>query len=177
MSTSTIRQLTSLWTFLCPWAVETPPSSRFRDACIDVCEGHALNFSHSVQMHLLSSMHDTGHACFNFLTLSTFFFLFVCLSLIPLYSCTLELHLIFGFIYFLSLFCFFVSLAHPKLSIYLFLLSLCVYLILFFKILNFIIMSFLVSYFSISSLLDFVLGIFMSSISLLHIFKIWCPTS
>ena len=26
--------------------------------CTDVCEGHALNFSHSVQLHLLSSMYD-----------------------------------------------------------------------------------------------------------------------
>ena len=26
--------------------------------CSDVCEGHVLNFSHSVQLHFLSSMHD-----------------------------------------------------------------------------------------------------------------------
>ena len=113
------------------------------------------------------------HALISLLCLP--FLSFFCLSLIPLHSCTLELHLIFGFIYFLILFYFFVSLAHP-LSVYLFLtISLC--LLDFFLILNFIIMSFLVSYVSISSLLDLVFGIFMSSISLLHIFKLWCSTS
>ena len=119
----------------------------------------------------------SNYACLNFLTLSTFSFPFFNLSLIPLYSCTLELHLIFGFIYFLILFCFFVSLAHP-LSIYLFLpTSLCL-LDFIFLILNFIIMPFLVSYVSIFSLLDLVsFGIFMSSISLLHILKLWCSTS
>ena len=58
VSTSTTKQLTSLWTFLSPWAVETPQGSRLKHMCADVCESHALNFSHFVQMHLLSSIHD-----------------------------------------------------------------------------------------------------------------------
>ena len=58
VSTSTTRQSTSLWIYLSPWKVETPQGNRMKHMCTDVCEGHALNFSHSVQLHLLSSMHD-----------------------------------------------------------------------------------------------------------------------
>ena len=58
MSTSTSRQLTSLWTYLSPWKVKTPLGKMMRHMYTTVCEGHALNFNHFVQLRLLSCMHD-----------------------------------------------------------------------------------------------------------------------